>query len=252
MKHTRVFFLAVLSALVFIGISCSEDDPTGPNDLGGDPNLELTNVGQKFPVSVSVPGTSSVLRELGDSIVITENDGGIVTMHAVFTFDTAFVRGLQEELGISALPETMKRSILDTYVDRYGGVIDSTDRDAITLTAGAKLKITSEGIQEYISSKGDLSRPFTVVKYDMNVGDSWNFTDDDGVTITRTVTSKSTTDDYEVGFWMLKVIKVEETKEDPLLEKITYVTNHKYGLVGMHYQTKTGQEIDVTVFPPTL
>lgn len=33
-----------------------------------------------------------------------------------------------------------------------------------------KLKVTSEGIQEFINSDGDLSRPFTIVKYDAEVG----------------------------------------------------------------------------------
>ena len=252
MKYHRFSSLTAILVLVLFAFSCSEDDPTGPNELGGDVNLELTNVGQEFPVYVSVTNSTSVLSELQDNIVITANDGGIVTLHGVFTFDTAFVRGLQEELGIATFPESTKRSILDTYLDKFGAVIDSTDRDAITLQADVKVKVTSEGIQEFISSKGDLARPFTIVKYDMNVGDSWDFTDADGVQINRKVSYKSTEDDYEVGFWLLKVIKVEETREDPLLEKITYVTNHKYGLVGMHYLTKTGQEINVSVLPPTL
>ena len=51
--------------------ACDEDEPTGPNDMGGDPNLELTQVGQEFPVSITSPGSgSSVLSEVKDSIVI--------------------------------------------------------------------------------------------------------------------------------------------------------------------------------------
>ena len=116
----------------------------------------------------------------------------------------------------------------------------------------AKLKVTAEGIQEFVSSKGDLSKPFTIVKYNANVGDKYEFTNSDGVKITRTVTYKSTTDDYQVGFWYLKVIKVEETREDPLTEKITYITNHKFGLVGVLLEPKAGKDIRVSVFPPTL
>lgn len=194
----------------------------------------------------------TILSELKDSIVITANDGGIVTMRGIVGFDSAWVRGLEAELGISALPIPSKRAILETYMQRFGAVLDSTDKQAMTMRVDAKLKVTSEGMQEFVSSNGDLSRPFTIVKYDMNVGDSWDFTDADGVKITRTVVSKSTTDDYEVGFWYLKVIKIEETREDPLMEKITYVTNHKFGLVGVHMQTKTGKEIKTLVFPPTL
>lgn len=251
----RVFFPFVFAAAMMITLAwtaCNEDDPAGPNDLGGDPNLELTQVGQEFPISITIPGTQSILSELKDSIVITANDGGIVTMRAIVGFDSAWVRGLEAELGISALPIPSKRAILETYMQRFGAVLDSSDKQAMTMRVDAKLKVTSEGIQEFVNSKGDLSKPFTIVKYNANVGDKYEFTNSDGEKITRTVAYKSTTDDYEVGFWYLKVIKVEETKEDPLMEKITYVTNHKFGLVGVHMQMKTGKEIKVTVFPPTL
>jgi len=98
----------------------------------------------------------------------------------------------------------------------------------------------------------EFSKPFTIVKYNANVGDKYEFTSSNGMKITRTVTYKSTTDDYQVGFWYLKVIKVEETREDPLMEKITYITNHKFGLVGVLLEPKAGKDIRVTVFPPTL
>lgn len=49
------------------------------------------------------------------------------------------------------------------------------------------------------------------------------------------------------------MLKVEETgEEDPLIEKITYYTNHKYGLVGMENLTKNGKTLEVGVLPPTL
>lgn len=254
MKRIAIpLLLAAAICTAFALTACDEDEPTGPNDLGGDPNLELTQVGQEFPLSITSPGSgSTVLNEVKDSIVIIANDGGIVTMRAIFGFDSAWVRGLEAELGVSALPMDAKRAILTHFVERFGAVLDTTNKNSMTARVDAKLKVTSEGMQEFISSGGDLSKPFTIVKYNANVGDTWDFTDSKGVKITRTVTSKSTTDDYPVGFWYLKVIKVEETKEDPLIEKITYVTNHKYGLVGVLMQTKTGKDVNVTVFPPTL
>jgi hypothetical protein len=114
------------------------------------------------------------------------------------------------------------------------------------------MKVTSEGIQEFVNSKGDLSRPFTIVKYGAAVGDKYEITNTEGVKVTRTVTYKSTTDDYGIGFWMIKIIKVEETKEDPFVEKVTYYTNHKFGLVGIVINTKTGKELKLGIFPPTL
>jgi hypothetical protein len=252
MKRPSILSAALALLLGLLLPTCSEDE-ANPNDLGGETNLELTEVGQEFPISLQSPDNpGSVLSDLKDSIVITRNDGGIVTFHAVLTLDTAFTRGLVEELGIATLNGDLRHAILETYVKRFNAVVDSTDKNNITLTADAQLKVTSEGIQEFVSSKGDLTRPFTIVKYNANVGDTYTATNSDGIAVTRTVAYKSTTDDYQIGFWYLKVIKVDETKEDPLMEKITYVTNHKYGLVGVEATTKNGKQLKLTVFPPTL
>jgi hypothetical protein len=48
------------------------------------------------------------------------------------------------------------------------------------------------------------------------------------------------------------VIKVEETKDDLLMEKITYYANHKFGLVGVLFRTKSGKELKIGIFPPNL
>ena len=53
-----------------------------------------------------------------------------------------------------------------------------------------------------------------------------------------------------MGFWLIKVLKIEQTKEDPIIDKITYITNHKYGLVGVILQTKNGQVFRLGIFPP--
>lgn len=249
--HSALRFLILFAVLVTVS-SC-EKETVDPNQLGGETNLELTQVGQRFPILINVPGASgNVLADLKDSIVITRNDGGIVTMHAVFGFDTVFYHALEEELGVAALPMSIKHGIIDTYVKRFNAVLDTTDKSAMTATLDAKLKVTSEGIQEYVSSGGDVTKPFTIVKYDAKVGDTWRFTNKEGIEVTRTVAYRSTTDDYPIAFWLLKVIKVEETREDPLIEKITYVTNHKYGLVGVFVQTKAGKETKIVVYPPTL
>ena len=252
MKLQRISSALSLSLLMLWACACSED-PAGPNDIGGETDLDLTEVGNTFPVNLSTESFIPGIDQLQDSIVITGRDGGIVSVHARFTFDSVFVEGLDSALGTSGLPEAAKRAILDVYLDRYGATLDTTDREAMTLEVDGKLKVTSEGIQEFISSDGDLSRPFTIVKYDAEVGDTWNFTDSEGVVITRSVTYRSQTDDYPVAFWMLKIIKVEETREeDPLIERITYYTNHKYGLVGMEILTKNGRTIEVGILPPTL
>ncbi|MCZ7555966.1 MAG: hypothetical protein M5R41_06140 [Bacteroidia bacterium] len=254
MQRLLLLFLLVAGICVTLTLSaCDDDESTGPNDLGGDPNLELTQVGQEFPISITIPGSpGSIISELKDSIVITANNGGIVSLRGIFSFDSTWVRGLEAELGISALPMDAKRAVLTHFVELFGAVLDTADKNNMNARVDAKLKVTSEGMQEFVSSGGDLSKPFTIVKYNANVGDTWNFTNSKGENITRTVSYKSTTDDFPVGFWNIKVIKVDETRESPVFEKITWVTNHKFGLVGVLLKTKTGKDVNMTVFPPTM
>ncbi len=121
-----------------------------------------------------------------------------------------------------------------------------------TVSFDLKMKITSEGIQEFVSSNNDLSRPYTIIKYAANVGDKYEFTNSEGIKVTRTVTSKSTTDDYPVGFYLIKVSKIEETKEDVFVDKVTYITNHKFGLVGVIIKTKNGKTMQLGLIPPNM
>jgi len=72
-------------------------------------------------------------------------------------------------------------------------------------------KITDAGFYDYVYSSGDKSKPFTLVKFDANVGDKWEFKIGTQ-TVTREVVKKSTTDDTSYqGFWMVKTIDVLET-----------------------------------------
>jgi hypothetical protein len=72
-------------------------------------------------------------------------------------------------------------------------------------------KITDNGFYDYVYSNGDKSKPFTLVKFDANVGDKWEYKVGNQV-VTREVVKKSTTDDTEYnGFWLIKTIDVLET-----------------------------------------
>lgn len=243
--------LAFSFGLVFVACDLGAGS-TGPNDLGGETNLELTAVGGVFATYLDAGTYIPAFDRLHDSAVITKNDNGIVTTHVKATFDSVFVAALDSALGTSSLPESMKRSILDTYLKKYNATIDTVNKDAMKVVFDLKMKVTSEGIQEFVNGGGDLSRPFTIVKYGASVGDIYEFTTPEGVKITRKVTYKSTTDDYAIGFFLIKVIKVEQTQEDPIVEKITYYTNHKFGLVGVVLRTKTGKELKIGIFPPNM
>ena len=244
---------AIVLMLMLFVVSCS-DNAIGPNDIGGEVTLELTEPGNNFPISINwgVPYDPR-FESFKDSTFVLSRDNGIVTFRGRYTFDSSLVRAVDTILGLHTIPEPIKRVAIDTYLNRYGAVLDTTDKKNIKLTVDFKAKITSDGIAEFFSSKGDISRPRTVVKYAWNVGDSYSFKDDYGVEKTRTVIAKSTTDDYPVAFWRIKVTQVEETIiDDPLISSIKYIGNHKFGLVGLHVVSKQNKSMNLTVFPPNL
>jgi hypothetical protein len=252
MKRTAPLILLMLFAFLFWNGCDDNDENTATDKLGGETNIDLTQVGGSYGLSLSGSVSVPEFQTLKDSITVTRNDNGDVTLHAILRFDTAFVGALRQQLGVAELPAATRHDIVDNYVKRFSATLDTSNLQNITVTADVRFRITSEGIQDYITSRGDLTKPFTIVKYSANVGDKYETTNADGVKVTRTVAYKSTVDDYQVGLWMFKVMKVEQTKDDPLIDKITYVTNHKYGLLGVIIRTKAGKEMKIGVFPPTL
>lgn len=248
MRLHQLFTPGALSLLLLIA-GCTES--VGPGQIGGDTDLELTEVGNEFPMTIETDSFIPGLDGYDEKVVITARDEGIVTFSGHVEFDSLFVEALDSALGTSGMPDAAKLAALDVYLDRYGVTIDTTDKDAMTADVEIKARITSEGIQEFATS-GTMERPFTIVEYDADVGDSWSFTTDDGRTITRKVTRRSTEDDYPVAFWLIKVIEVEETSDDPLVEKITYYANHKFGMVGVEMIMENGKTIGVGILPPNL
>ncbi|MBS1537798.1 MAG: hypothetical protein JST20_08635 [Bacteroidetes bacterium] len=248
MKAFRSILATLLVSGIFVFFAC--ESALGPNEIGGDTNLDLTKVGGEFVANlypdVWVPG----FDHLKDTAITTKNDKGNVTIHVRSGFDTVFISALDSYLGTNLLPKELKTALIDKYLKMFGATLDTSNKQKMHLEFDLKMKVTSEGIQEYMSGGDTFSNPHTIVKYSANVGDKYEYTDSEGIKVTRTVVSKSTTDDYYMGFLMIKVIKVEQTKEDPVVDKITYVTNHKFGLVAVILQTKTGKVVKLGIFPP--
>lgn len=247
----KKYFLAILVVGLAFVSSCTDDNSTDPNVLDGDTNIPISEVGSEFGVYLEIEGDNSgVLNNIRDNVVVTKRENGVTTVSAEFVIDEASVMKLDTILGLQDLSEEVKKTILDGYLSRFNAQLDTTDKQNITVTADLMGKITDKGIQDYVYSGGDTDRPFTLVKYNASVGDSYSFTDDEGKTYTRRVVSKSTDDDYELGFLYIKVLKIEETQEDdPLVDKITYYANHKFGLVGMEIEMKGGVKASSTILP---
>jgi hypothetical protein len=102
-------------------------------------------------------------------------------------------------------------------------------------------KVTKTKIQDFVYSGGDEKKAFTLVDFDANVGDKWEYKVGTE-TVTREVTYKSTDDDYMcwgLGM-MIKVTQVEEIIPEGVTvmgypaqaKKILWTFNHKFGWVG--------------------
>lgn len=242
--------LLFAATLIATGCDSATEPGSGNNQLGGETNLEMTQVGSVFDASVDV---GQVLGgRMADSVVVVKNEAGLVTFRTRITVDSTYIVALDSALGTAALPRAAKLEYFDKYLKRFGGTIDTSNWNDVRLAFDLKLRVTSEGIQEYISSAGDLAKPQTIVRYAADVGEVVEFKDAEGLNVKRTVVSKSTTDDYNVGFWLLKVIKVEQVREDAVIEKVTYIANHKYGLIAVAVTTKFGKTLKLGIWPPTL
>ncbi len=246
MKNFKILLFLLILSLIY---SC--DETTGPNELKGETNLKLTEVGNEFGIYISVLDQYvPAFNNIKDSVKITKNENGIVTFEGSFTTDLETLRQLDTIFNTHQLPEQNKRQIVDAYLDKFGLSIDTSDHNNLKLKFKAKFKITSEGIQDFVYSKGDLSKPFTMVKYSAKIGDKYEFITPDGEKITRTVIQTHTTEDWEIGFIIVKTTRVEQLmNNDPIIKKITYIGNHKYGLVGAIFELKDGKTFNIKILP---
>ena len=114
-------------------------------------------------------------------------------------------------------------------------------------------KISKTKIEDYVYSGGDESKGFTLVDFDAKVGDKWEYAIGTQK-VTRTVTYKSTTDDFYALGMLIKVTQVEEVIPDGVsvmgypaqAKKILWSFNHKFGWVGAEV-TKTDNTV-ITVY----
>lgn len=249
-----LFFPVCCIFLALLVYSCKESED--PNSIGGSTDVPFAKVGDTSTVLVGfdelIPGME---RPIIDFVVETSKNG-IVVRKGHFETDTAFTHKIDTLLGTATLPSQIKTALREKAIRAFNIQIDSSDKNNLKLDFTIKAKVTSEGLQDFIHSELDESKPFTLVKYNAKVGDKYEFTDKDGNRFVREVTFRSTTDDYPLAFWLIKVIKVEETiTEGPLKDlagKMTYYTNHKFGLVGIEWTKPDGKTLKITIFPSNL
>ncbi|MCP9768467.1 hypothetical protein EGI22_11130 [Lacihabitans sp. LS3-19] len=179
----------------------------------------------------NIGGTQSVMGEVGNKFSLGSTSG-------VSGFN-AEVKSLEN--GISSITATV--TITDPLVLEMAKSVPEFTWNGNTLSVTKKYRITDQGIQN-VYDEGN----FTLVKYDDNVGDEYSIKID-GKTIKRKVESKSTVDDYAWGFMDIKVMKVGETGRPVAgVNKIEYILNHKFGIVGFKVYFEDGSEKEVRFF----
>jgi hypothetical protein len=185
MKNT-LLLLASLFLLSIASCNLIDDIKEDDNELNGETDIPLNQTGNTFSTTANVNG---IYVPVTTSATISESKDGLVKV--ALTAD------------LTAVPELSKFTDLipAEYKDQQGRI-----------NVEAKGKITSEGFQDFTNIDDE---PFTMVKYDSKVGDTYQLKKSDGNTITRTVTQKSTEDDFSYGFYLIKTITVEQDSRIP-------------------------------------
>jgi hypothetical protein len=210
--------LFLIAAVTFLS-SCnwldSKDKSNDSSSIGGSSNIALNTVGNNFANSVRV-GMSSY----SGSIVITNVTDGIATVSFKGSIPSAY---------------PILQQIKPKYKDASG-----------KLSCEGKSKMTDQGILDYNNKDHE---PFVLVKYDAKVGDKYTLEKSDGTKIVREVVRKSTTDDFLWGAMAIKTIDVEQSSNISGVKKITYFTNHKFGLVAVRVEMEDGSKPQLDLSP---
>lgn len=213
MKKFKVLFL-ISSLLITATLinSCDKEDtkPTVPvvEHITGTQST-YGNVGAQVTVAAgAVEGVGEITG------TVTENVNGVSTVNLSATVTDDFILQLVNNVG--------------------GFTVNGNNVTAPTL----KIKATNEGFE---SIQG--FDPGILVKFDSEVGDKYNTAWGN----VRTVTHKSTTNDYYWDGMNIKVLKVEEPKSSDGVTKIIYYANHNWGIVGVEFVFETGNSLKFPV-----
>lgn len=169
-------------------------------------SCDLLNLGD------SVKGDQSPIGEVGTEIY-TSSIAGVENPSMSVT---------SLENGISTI--TAQATVTNPLILNVLSNLPECTVNGNTVSGTAKFKITTEGIE----SEND-SYSGVLVKYSSKAGDTYKGASG----YKREVVSKSTEDDYSFGFYLIKVLEIEESPcSVPGVKKLVYFANHKFGIVG--------------------
>lgn len=210
----KLFLLSIMIFFGMIMVSCEKNNEK-PDDISGDQS-PMGDVG------VTVSSSSAEIA-------------GISSFSAVIT-------GLADGVSSYNASATITNPLFKNMVAGFPGV--TINGDVVTIT-DMKMQQTKEGIK-CITGPG----AGVLVKYDSKVGDTYPIGNTGKV---RKVVSKSTTDDYSYGFFLIKTVQVEDEnmgflKNTGGILKTTYIANHKFGLVGVRFDYDDGTSVTYPLY----
>jgi hypothetical protein len=225
MNHVKSMIAA--GAIVLLACTSTNDGGSGASGgggpsppLGGDTSIALGSVGNVFSNIGGINvGGDTVLADVAMTVV--KNEGGVATLK--------LKADLSKDPRLAKLDKLIPSSMKDA-----SGKID----------ADLKLRITSEGVQDYLNRD---SAQHTLVSYGSSVGDTYKLTKSNGATITRTVVAKSDQDDFPYGFMLIKTMTVEQDSRIPGVKKFVIRANHKFGIVYLAMVAEDGTTIGTTI-----
>jgi len=210
MKKLFVLLLSAIMLVLYFSCEKLEEDP---GVLNGDQS-PMGEVGVTVSSSsVEIAGVSNF------SATVTALEKGVSTYSGQATVTNQLLKNL-----LSNIPE----------ITINGDQVSSTN---------VKFKSTTEGIEFLTGPSAGIW-----VKYGSSVGDTYPIGSTGKV---RTVVAKTGVDDYSYGFFLIKVIKVEENPnflKAGGISKITYIANHKFGLVGIVFTFDDGTSASYPVY----
>lgn len=137
----------------------------------------------------------------------------------------AVVTELNDGISSYSASAVITNPVIKNMVANFPGV--EVNGDVVSIS-NMKIQQTKEGIKSISGNNAGV-----VVKYGSEVGDTYPI---EGSSAVRTVVSKTGEDDYPYGFMLIKTIQVEQTNvglKSSGIEKITYIANHRFGMVGV-------------------
>jgi len=164
-----------------------------------------------------IKGDQSPMGEVGTIVTSTVQEvAGVSDFSAEVV---ALENGVSSYSGSAKVTNTFIKNMLanEPAITINGDIVSASD---------IEFKSTLEGIESVSGLDAGI-----LVKYDSEVGDTYPLASGGE----REVVSKSTEDDYNYGFWLIKVLEIEEHPNKMGVSKIRYWANHKFGLVGIEF-----------------